>query len=203
MYHRLRQRLFAETNTFYTVLKLFKDEPKMHQESFLSLFEFKRVECLYCAIVAFPWTLAPSAGKTTCLLAIMSNRWQDGAKGLESHGDVQQMSSKEEVVEVSKNRHGGVPNEIQERLEEEKVNIFLWGSFWTSHWFYVDLNLHCQSRPRPVSRCGTLYQWSSACWWQSEKRLCLHIYLNSSTKTEFVLGQVMLIEIDNRVGTDL
>lgn len=123
MYHRLRQRLFAETNTFYTVLKLFKEEPKMHQESFLSLFEFKRVERLYCAIVAFPWTLAPSAGKTTCLLAIVSNRWQDGAKGLESHGDVQQMSSKEEVVEVSKNRHGGVPNEIQERLEEEKVNI--------------------------------------------------------------------------------
>lgn len=107
----------------------------MHQESFLSLFEFKRVERLYCAIVAFPWTLAPSAGKTTCLLAIVSNRWQDGAKGLESHGDVQQMSSKEEVVEVSKNRHGGVPNEIQERLEEEKVNIFLWGSFWTSHWW--------------------------------------------------------------------
>lgn len=135
MHHRLRQRLFAETNTFYTVLKLFKDEPKMHQESFLSLFEFKRVERLYCAIVAFPWTLAPSAGKTTCLLAIVSNRWQDGAKGLESHGDVQQMSSKEEVVEVSKNRHGGVPNEIQERLEEEKVNIFLWGSFWTSHWW--------------------------------------------------------------------
>lgn len=27
--------------------------------------------------------------------------------------------------------------------------------------------LHCQSEPPPVSRCGTLYRWSSACWWEN------------------------------------
>lgn len=75
-------------------------------------------------IVAFSWALAPSAGRTTYLLAIVSDRWQDGAKGLESHGDVQQVSSKEEVVEVSKNGHDCIPDEIQEGLEGENKDYF-------------------------------------------------------------------------------
>ncbi len=50
----------------------------------------------------------------------MSDRGQDGTERLEAHGDVQQMGSKEEVVEVSKNGHGGVPDEIQEVLQEMK-----------------------------------------------------------------------------------
>lgn len=49
----------------------------------------------------------------------MSDRRQDCAKGLEAHGDVQQMGSKEEVVEVSKNGHGGVPDQIQEVLQDK------------------------------------------------------------------------------------
>lgn len=50
----------------------------------------------------------------------MSDRGQDSAERLEAHGDVQQMSSKEEVVEVSKNGHGGVPDQVQEVLQENK-----------------------------------------------------------------------------------
>lgn len=50
----------------------------------------------------------------------MSDRRQDSAEGLEAHGDVQQMGSKEEVVEVSENGHGGVPDQIQEVLQETK-----------------------------------------------------------------------------------
>lgn len=55
----------------------------------------------------------------------MSDRRQDSAKGLEAHGDVQKMSSKEEVVEVSKDGHGGVPDQIQEVLQERKGCSFV------------------------------------------------------------------------------
>lgn len=64
--------------------------------------------------------LAPSAGGSSYLLAVVSDRGQDSAERLEAHGDVQQMSSKEEVVEVSKNGHGGVPDQVQEVLQENK-----------------------------------------------------------------------------------
>lgn len=47
----------------------------------------------------------------------MGDGRQDGAEGLEAHGDVQQVSSKEEVVEVSKDGHSGVPDQIQVVLE--------------------------------------------------------------------------------------
>lgn len=53
----------------------------------------------------------------------MSDRRQDSAKGLEAHGDVQQMGSKEEVVEVSKNGHGGVPDQIQKVLQKKRLFI--------------------------------------------------------------------------------
>lgn len=39
----------------------------------------------------------------------MCNRGEDGAEGLEAHGDVQQMGGKKEVVVVAQNGHGGVP----------------------------------------------------------------------------------------------
>lgn len=73
--------------------------------------------------MSFICVVAPSAGGTTCLLSIVGDRRQDGAEGLEAHGDVQQMSSEEEVVEVSKNGHGGVPDQIQEVLEEGKIKM--------------------------------------------------------------------------------
>lgn len=53
----------------------------------------------------------------------MRDRRQDGPEGLEAHDDVQQVSSKEEVVEVSEYWHGGVPDEIQEVLLKNKLNI--------------------------------------------------------------------------------
>lgn len=68
--------------------------------------------------------LAPSAGRAACLLSIVSDRWQDGAKRLEAHGDVQQVSSEEEVIEVSKNGHGGVPDQVQEGLKESGEETF-------------------------------------------------------------------------------
>lgn len=73
----------------------------------------------------FICTLPPSAGETTYLLAVVSDRRQDGTQGLDAHGDVQQMSSEEEVVEVSKNGHGGVPDQIQEVLQEKRGHFFV------------------------------------------------------------------------------
>lgn len=48
------------------------------------------------------------------LFAVVCDRGEDGAEGFEPHGDVQQMSSKEEVVVVAQDGHGGVPHQIQE-----------------------------------------------------------------------------------------
>lgn len=53
------------------------------------------------------------------LFAVVRDRGQDGAEGLEAHGDVQQVGGEEEVVVVAQNGHGGVPNQIQERLVEK------------------------------------------------------------------------------------
>lgn len=39
------------------------------------------------------------------LFAIVGDRGQNGSQGFDTHGDVQKMSSKEEVVVVSKQRH--------------------------------------------------------------------------------------------------
>lgn len=64
--------------------------------------------------------MVPSAGETTCLLSVVCDRGQDGTKGLKAHGNVQEMGSKEEVVKVSKNGHGGVPDQIQEGLQGKK-----------------------------------------------------------------------------------
>lgn len=44
------------------------------------------------------------------LFAIVRDRWKDGAESLEAHGNVQQMGGKEEVVVVTQDGHGGVPN---------------------------------------------------------------------------------------------
>lgn len=68
---------------------------------------------IYCTYVVMICFTAPSAGRSH-LLPVVSDRRQDGAERLDAHGDVQQMSSKEEVVEVPKNGHGGVPDQIQE-----------------------------------------------------------------------------------------
>lgn len=67
------------------------------------------------------WALASPAGGHTHLFAVVSDRGQDGPEGLEAHGDVQQVSSKEEVIKVAKNGHGGVPDQIQEVLQQEKL----------------------------------------------------------------------------------
>lgn len=40
----------------------------------------------------------------------MCDGGEDGAEGLEPHGDVQQVSSEEEVVVVTQDGHGGVPH---------------------------------------------------------------------------------------------
>lgn len=83
-------------------------------------------------VALFSCILAPSAGRTTDLLAIVSDGGQDSTKGLEAHGDVQEMGSKEEVVEVSKNGHGGVPDQIQEVLQENK-GLLIVKHFWIFH----------------------------------------------------------------------
>lgn len=72
----------------------------------------------------FNYFLSPSSDQTEYLFAVVSDRGEDGAKGLEAHGDVQQVSSEEEVVEVSENRHGGVPDQIQEVLQEKRDQGF-------------------------------------------------------------------------------
>ena len=69
--------------------------------------------------------LAPSGGKNTCLLSVVCDRRQDGAKGLEAHGNVQQVGSEEEVVEMSKNGHNAVPDQIQEVLQGKKSSILI------------------------------------------------------------------------------
>lgn len=50
----------------------------------------------------------------------MSDRRQDGAQGFDTHGDVQKMSGKEEVVVMSKERHQKVPHQVQESLKDER-----------------------------------------------------------------------------------
>lgn len=50
------------------------------------------------------------------LFAVVCDGGEDGAEGFEPHGDVQQMSGKEEVVVMAQDGHGGVPHQIQERL---------------------------------------------------------------------------------------
>lgn len=59
----------------------------------------------------------------TCLFAVVSYRRQDCSQSLEAHGNIQQMSSKEEVVVMAQNRHGGVPDQVEVRLHQEK-NVF-------------------------------------------------------------------------------
>lgn len=56
----------------------------------------------------------------TCLFAIVSYRGQDGSQGLEAHGNIQQVSSKEKVVVMAQNRHGGVPDQVEERLHQKQ-----------------------------------------------------------------------------------
>ena len=58
------------------------------------------------------------AGCDPDLFAVVRHRGQDGAQGLEAHGDVQQVSSKEEIVVVSQDGHGRIPHQVQERLHQ-------------------------------------------------------------------------------------
>lgn len=50
------------------------------------------------------------------LFAVVGDRREDGAERFESHGDVQQVRSEEEVVVVSQDGHGGVPHQVEEGL---------------------------------------------------------------------------------------
>lgn len=59
----------------------------------------------------------------TCLFAIVSHGRQNSPQGLEAHGDVQQMSGEEEVIVMSQNRHGGVPDQIEERLDIKAQDV--------------------------------------------------------------------------------
>lgn len=63
--------------------------------------------------------LSPSGGDT-CLFAIVSDGGYDGRQGLEAHGDVQQVSSEEEVIVVSQDGHGDIPDQVEERLKQEE-----------------------------------------------------------------------------------
>ena len=58
----------------------------------------------------------------TCLFPVVGDRGQNGAEGLDAHGDVQEMNGKEEVVEVSQDGHDGVPDQIEEGLKEQVEN---------------------------------------------------------------------------------
>lgn len=62
----------------------------------------------------------------TCLFTIVSHRREDGPQGLEAHGNVQQMSSKEEVIVMSQDRHSGVPDQVEERLEMKDKTLLSW-----------------------------------------------------------------------------
>lgn len=59
----------------------------------------------------------------TCLFAVVSYRRQDSSQRLEAHGNIQQVGSEEEVVVMAQNRHGGVPDQVEERLHQEKQTI--------------------------------------------------------------------------------
>lgn len=84
--------------------------------------------------------------KCADLFAVVSNRGQDGAQGFDTHGNVQEMTSEEEVVVVSEQRHQHVPNQVEEGLKEETLLLV------TPHTvFYHEndttncfLNSHCQ-----------------------------------------------------------
>lgn len=56
--------------------------------------------------------------KRAHLFAVVSDRGQNGAQSFDTHGDVQKMASKEEVVVVSEQRHEHVPNQVEEGLKE-------------------------------------------------------------------------------------
>lgn len=51
------------------------------------------------------------------LFAVVCDRGQDGSESLETDGNIQQVSRKEEVVEVAKQGEAEVPHNVQERLE--------------------------------------------------------------------------------------
>lgn len=55
---------------------------------------------------------------TPHLFAIVCDGGQDGAEGLEAHGDVQKMCGEEEVVVVAQDGHGGVPHQVEKRLAQ-------------------------------------------------------------------------------------
>lgn len=109
---------WCDYKNFQTELKLYKTGKSNFKAKIFSavqsLVRSDAVESLLCH-------LAPSAGWTTHLLPVVSDRRQDGAKSLEAHSDVQQMSGEEEVVEVSKDGHGGVPDQIQEGLQGQRA----------------------------------------------------------------------------------
>ena len=54
---------------------------------------------------------------TVYLFAIVCDWGQDGTQCFETHGDVEQMGSKEEVVVVTQDGHGHIPGQIQEGLQ--------------------------------------------------------------------------------------
>lgn len=62
----------------------------------------------------------------THLFAVVSHRRQNGAQRFDPHGDVQEMSGKEEVVVVSKNRHQQIPNQVQESLRRPSRAVRLY-----------------------------------------------------------------------------
>lgn len=97
----------------------------------------------------------------TCLFAIVSHRREDGPQGLEAHGNVQQMSSKEEVIVMSQDRHGGVPDQVEERLEMKGKMLLSWNNLPNVVKF--EPYSRCRSSQPPFSRCGTWYQLSSTC----------------------------------------
>lgn len=75
----------------------------------------------------------------------MSYRWQDRPQGLKAHCNIQQMSSKEEVVVVAQDGHGCVPGKVEKGLEMGENWTFsgihnmmglltIFPSFWGTTW---------------------------------------------------------------------
>lgn len=96
----------------------------------------------------------------------MSYRWQDRPQGLKAHCNIQQVSSKEEVVVVAQDRHGCVPGKVEKGLEKwEKTGDFP-GIHDTVHSLnYIPLILRNNMKKRGhrcwgAISCPKVLQWS-------------------------------------------
>lgn len=55
------------------------------------------------------------------LFAIVGYGGQNSAQGFNTHGDIQQMAGKEEIVVVAEQGHNRIPDQVQERLRKSTI----------------------------------------------------------------------------------